>query len=111
MKGWKALGNRLSQHKVTKVKRVEEPEDSGLEEGDEENDLVESSPAKKKLTPEPKKSQKEGKKAKVVQQSLFEESEVVRRPPQAGKTASAMNGRKKPKSAVFTSGQTIELEL
>ena len=37
VKGWKAMGNRLSQYKVTKVKPVEEPEDTGLEEGDEEN--------------------------------------------------------------------------
>jgi topoisomerase IV subunit A len=35
VKGWKSLGNRLSQHKVTKVKPLEEPEDTGLEEGDE----------------------------------------------------------------------------
>jgi topoisomerase-4 subunit A len=38
VKGWKALGNRLSQYKVTKMKPVEEPEDTGLEEGDDEND-------------------------------------------------------------------------
>lgn len=43
IKGWKALGNRLSQYKVTRVKPVEEPEDTGLEEGDEENELVETS--------------------------------------------------------------------
>jgi len=62
VKGWKALGNRLSQHKVTKVKPVEDPEDSGLEEGDDDNDLVEAtetgkgsqSPKKKEETsPEP----------------------------------------------------------
>ncbi|MCW5912839.1 MAG: DNA gyrase/topoisomerase IV subunit A [Cyclobacteriaceae bacterium] len=35
VKGWKALGNRLSQNKVTKVKPIEEPEDTGLEEGDD----------------------------------------------------------------------------
>jgi len=40
VKGWKAMGNRLSQFKVTKVRPAEEPEDSGLEEGDEENELV-----------------------------------------------------------------------
>lgn len=40
VKGWKALGNRLSQYKVTKVKPVEEPEDTGLEEGDEDNELA-----------------------------------------------------------------------
>jgi topoisomerase-4 subunit A len=37
VKGWKALGNRLSQHKVTKVKPIEE-EDSG--DDDEESELV-----------------------------------------------------------------------
>jgi len=42
IKGWKALGNRLSPHKVAKVRPVEDPEDSGLEEGDDDNDLVES---------------------------------------------------------------------
>jgi len=40
VKGWKALGNRLSQFKVTKVKPVEEPEDTGLEEGDDENETM-----------------------------------------------------------------------
>ncbi len=40
VKGWKAMGNRLSQYKVTKVKPVEEPEDTGLEEGDEESELI-----------------------------------------------------------------------
>lgn len=39
IKGWKALGNRLSQYKVTKVKPVEEPEDTGLE-GDDDNELA-----------------------------------------------------------------------
>ncbi len=40
VKGWKALGNRLSQYKVTKVKPVEEPEDTELEEGDDENETM-----------------------------------------------------------------------
>lgn len=42
VKGWKAMGNRLSQYKVTKVKPVEDAEDTGLEEGDDENELVEA---------------------------------------------------------------------
>ncbi len=56
VKGWKSIGNRLSQHKVTKVKPVEEPEDSGLEEGDEENvEMTEasSSPSSKKKIYQP----------------------------------------------------------
>ncbi len=42
VKGWKAMGNRLSPYKVTKVKLVEELEDTGLEDGDD-NELVEAS--------------------------------------------------------------------
>lgn len=40
VKGWKALGNRLSQHKVTGVKLTQEPEETGLEEGDDDNELI-----------------------------------------------------------------------
>lgn len=36
VKGWKSVGNRLSQYKVTKVKPIEDPDDTGLEEGDDE---------------------------------------------------------------------------
>ncbi|MBX2894172.1 MAG: DNA gyrase/topoisomerase IV subunit A [Cyclobacteriaceae bacterium] len=36
VKGWKSVGNRLSQYKVTKVKPIEDPDDTGLEEGDNE---------------------------------------------------------------------------
>ncbi len=50
VKGWKALGNRLSQHKVTKVKPVEDPEDSGLEEGDDDNELVDTKPTPSKAS-------------------------------------------------------------
>jgi topoisomerase IV subunit A len=42
VKGWKALGNRLSQFKVTKVTLAEEPEETGLEEGDEDSELVDA---------------------------------------------------------------------
>jgi topoisomerase-4 subunit A len=40
IKGWKALGNKLSEFKVTKVTLVQE-EETGLEEGDDENSLME----------------------------------------------------------------------
>ncbi|MFN5169420.1 MAG: DNA gyrase/topoisomerase IV subunit A, partial [Cyclobacteriaceae bacterium] len=40
VKGWKAMGNRLSQYKVVKVRPVEEPEDTGLEDGDDEGELA-----------------------------------------------------------------------
>jgi topoisomerase IV subunit A len=35
VKGWKAMGNRLSQFKVTKVKPLEEPEDGSSEDGED----------------------------------------------------------------------------
>jgi topoisomerase-4 subunit A len=40
--GWKALGNRLSEYKITKVNLVQD-EETGLEEGDDENENVDSS--------------------------------------------------------------------
>ena len=53
VKGWKAVGNKLSQYKVSKVKLVQE-EETGLEEGDEETVLMETTDAdqssKKKLS-------------------------------------------------------------
>ena len=80
VKGWRALGNRLSQHKVTKVRPVEEPEDTGLEEGDDDNDVIEAAGAKGKVT-EPKGSQSPKKKSETSpepageaeQASLFDE--------------------------------------
>jgi topoisomerase-4 subunit A len=76
VKGWKAMGNRLSQFKVTKVKPVEEPEDTGLEEGDDDN-LAELSSDKatetgKGSSSSKKKSETNGQKAESPnQESLF----------------------------------------
>jgi topoisomerase-4 subunit A len=134
VKGWKALGNRLSQHKVTKVKAVEDPEDSGLEEGDEGESLVEaaetvkgSSSPKKKSETEPgqqqssqkeqPQSQKPGQKQqsqKGAQVSLFGESQPEKGKPAvkaAPKPASDKKGSSGPQKGVYTPGQTIELEL
>ncbi|MCE2997252.1 MAG: DNA gyrase/topoisomerase IV subunit A, partial [Flammeovirgaceae bacterium] len=53
IKGWKTVGNRLSQFKVSKIRALEDPDDTGLEEGDIDNEsTVETSkssqPSKKK---------------------------------------------------------------
>lgn len=53
IKGWKALGNRLSEYKVTKVNLVQD-EETGLEEGDEESQLVEATESEED-TQSPKK--------------------------------------------------------
>ena len=123
VKGWKAMGNRLSQDKVTKVRPVQDPEDSGLEEGDEEPATLEPSKGKVKETkgsPSPKKKlekpkeaeRKNDKKGKAVQQNLFGES------PEKEKAvrSKTISSPKKPltkgnKPVVFSAGQTIELEL
>ncbi len=55
VKGWKALGNRLSQYKVTKVRPVEDAEDTSTEIEDDV-EVVEpedSQSSKKKIEPEP----------------------------------------------------------
>ncbi len=55
VKGWKALGNRLSQYKVTKVRPVEDAEDTSVEVEDEveTEEPEESQSSKKKIEPEP----------------------------------------------------------
>ena len=93
VKGWKALGNRLSQFKVTKVHLPDEPEDQTPDEADDteatETGKGGESPKKKEGEPneqaslfeESKKQSQEdnpsGKKAKqkVEQASLFGESQ------------------------------------
>ena len=47
VKGWKALGNRLTQHKILKVILLEEQEETGLEQGDEDNELVDAATTEK----------------------------------------------------------------
>jgi len=93
VKGWKALGNRLSQFKVTKVHLPDDPEDQAPDEADDteatETGKGIESPKKKEGEPneqaslfeEPKKQSQEdnpsGKKAKqkAEQASLFGESQ------------------------------------
>jgi topoisomerase-4 subunit A len=58
IKGWKALGNRLSEYKVTKVNLVQD-EETGLEEGDEDNELVEAAESEKD-SQSPKKKEEPG---------------------------------------------------
>jgi len=135
VKGWKAMGNRLSQHKVTKVKPMEEPEDTGLEEGDEENELVEaaetgkgSQPLKKKWeeevpakqaslfveeekpkAPSEKQLQKAKSQRQVEQASLFGESKKAKAEKIEVKKPVVKN--KEADGKAFGVGETIELEL
>lgn len=132
VKGWKAMGNRLSQYKVTKVMPAEEPEDSGLEEGDEENEVVEMTEAKDSPSSKKKSQWEEAEEPPFVrtqeggQPSLFEAEPQKEKVLVNGKPAKAK--APKPKEAEqsnlfeekekvrkndkgFTAGETIELEL
>lgn len=136
VKGWKALGNRLSQHKVTRVKPLEDPEDSGLEEGDDDNELIGASTDKatetKKGSPSPKKKSEEepeinetskktsekasqeqkSQKVKAEQTSLFGESPKAKDKPAKVPPPGKANPKKTGGgSTSYTAGQTIELEL
>ena len=68
VKGWKALGNRLSQYKVTKIKPMEEPEDAASADDAEEVTETIQSP-KKKLEEDLEQPQR-----KEPLPSLFEEN-------------------------------------
>jgi topoisomerase-4 subunit A len=63
VKGWKSVGNRLSDYKITKViKPEEEPEDSGADDSDEEN--ATSTVIGEKKNGKPTRSQSSGKTAR-----------------------------------------------
>ncbi|HCW06848.1 MAG TPA: hypothetical protein DGG95_05730, partial [Cytophagales bacterium] len=135
VKGWKSIGNRLSQHKVTKVRPVEEPEDSGLEEGDEENvEMTEANSSlssKKKIYQpeieegeqaslfgeEPKEQvlvngqpakAKPAKPKEAEQADLFgEEKEEVK----SGNLKAESDGNENSDQKGFSPGETIDLDL
>lgn len=104
VKGWKALGNRLSQHKVTKVKPIEE-EDSG--DGEEENELVDvkatgtgkgtESPKKKSSNEEDEQDEPEPVIEEDGQTALFGEDKTNKGPLVNGKPPKAKGP--KPKEA------------
>jgi topoisomerase-4 subunit A len=81
VKGWKALGNRLSEYKVTKVNLIQD-EDSGLEEGDESNELVDAT--------ESEDSQAQKKKSKQASRGAT--------PTRASKQTSSASRKSQPKT-------------
>ncbi|MBY0433320.1 MAG: DNA gyrase/topoisomerase IV subunit A [Cyclobacteriaceae bacterium] len=131
VKGWKAMGNRLSQYKVTRVKPVEDPEDSGLEDDEAQEEVTEADKApqspKKKLEEEKPRQESQSPKAEspekkvksrpepASQGSLFGESPSEKSANPVTKktkpTPPVKQPKATPKPGVFTAGQTIELEL
>ncbi len=114
VKGWKALGNRLSQHKVVRVALAEEEPDPVAQDAEpgKGRDTKLDAPLKKKASQPP-----------GVQQSLFQESQEQKntatpaeKKQKAGKTKSPKavksNSKAKPGgNKAFGVGETIELEL
>jgi topoisomerase-4 subunit A len=114
VKGWKALGNRLSQFKVTKVRPVEEPAETGLESDEDEpsaSETRESSPPKKKS------GGPEGEQADLFAQSPVKKDGTKSKDVPKGKEKkevkpSGKRADKSPSSGkTFKPGQTIELDL
>jgi topoisomerase-4 subunit A len=140
VKGWKALGNRLSQYKVVKVHLPDEPEDQLQSEADDDTEATETikgneSPKKKEGESneqeslfESPKSQKQNKaesspkkqKQKAEQASLFETPKPIEKSGQKqsekgeSKKVAKKNTSKTEGSSggkAFGVGETIELEL
>ncbi len=118
VKGWKAMGNRLSTFKVTKIKPVEEPEDTGLESDEEEVETTApvkgAESSKKKSDPVPLPSQPESNpetKSQPKQGDLFGETPGQKRKTPPKVSPKAPGGKNKPVDHAFGVGETIELEL
>ena len=58
VKGWKAAGNRLSQHKVTAIRSLDEPEETGAQEEEVEEQTAESPSKKKRPRTDPRSGRK-----------------------------------------------------
>ena len=120
VKGWKALGNRLSQYKVVAVHGQDEPETEQTESEEE----LEGAPSKKKVqeapAPQPKASRQERssadkKKQAETQGNLFGESpekKKVKAGPKSAKSEKPGKGDGKSRDGkTYTIGDTIEFDL
>jgi topoisomerase IV subunit A len=81
IKGWKALGNKLSQYKVVKVNLIQEGESGPTEELD--NETQASEPEKESQSPKKKEqtNEQENQQQKAEQPSLFGEPSEKQQPP------------------------------
>jgi topoisomerase IV subunit A len=136
VKGWKALGNRLSQNKVLKVKPIDEPEDSSASNEVDEDEVTETKgslpdsnrglkkkePTENEVQPDlfeaekpspkqsPKANQEESRQQKKEKQvSLFGESESEKE--DKPKKKPVVKKLKDDKGKAFGVGDTIELDL
>jgi topoisomerase-4 subunit A len=117
VKGWKSVGNRLSQYKVTKILPPEEPEDSGNEENDEDSSETTETEKGSQSSKKKEESGSPREAAPAVEEdgqvSLFGESR-----PEANKSGTIVSGKApqplppKPKAAqADLFGQSQEKEI
>ncbi|HEX6889173.1 MAG TPA: hypothetical protein VF141_00715, partial [Chryseolinea sp.] len=110
VKGWKALGNRLSQFKVSKVNLVQD-EESGPEGDDSDNELVEMPTPKSSGPGSPEKNGDEKKNGKrnrtTINGSAKASKQVSSRSPKSpsSKSSKKVSPGKKSKSSNKTSSQ------
>ncbi len=98
VKGWKALGNRLSQNRVTKVSLLEEPEEAVPNEDDETTEADQSSKKKQNLKSLPS-SKKTGKSASLAARPSKKVAKVASKRPTTSKKASPAKKSKSNKKA------------
>jgi len=78
VKGWKAMGNRLSQFKVTKVKPLDEPEDASSEDGEEgDEETTSKATGTGKGTESPKKKYSNEEDFTIAETSESIEPEII----------------------------------
>jgi len=99
VKGWKSVGNRLSQYKVTKVKPIEDPDDTGLEEGDDEAAKA-TATGKGSESPKKKSGNDENDEGET-----FNETSEVSEPIVEDDGQTALFGEEKEKSGPLVNGQ------
>jgi topoisomerase-4 subunit A len=107
VKGWKALGNRLSQNKVTKVRSTEEPDESGASESDDD----EATETKGSLSPK-KKEDFNPEEREPSQPNLFEEKQESQQSPEAKQPQKPKQQSQKPEKekqvSLFGESESVE---
>jgi topoisomerase IV subunit A len=106
IKGWKALGNRLSEYKVTKVTLAQD-EESGLEEGDEDNEVVEEVTETEKDQAQKKKSSRTQQQSRTTGKSTSSGNQKSQKQtkPQATSKKASPSKKSKPSSKTSSANQ------
>ncbi len=113
VKGWKAMGNRLSQFKVTKVKPLDEPEDASAEDGEDgDEETTSKATGTGKGTESPKKNiaTKKTSSTKKLQKTSSPKSSLKKtvKPPSSVSQGKKTKGRSSTTSRPKPKAQTLK---